>query len=384
MTKSTTFTLQQGFETFYLLYDGKVYWGFWFADVTVGNIFVEKTRGAVAGVGSDAVKSTKSTPSVNSSKVKSNSEDAASSERTSSAPSKKITSTVSESPLKPAPAASPKINSTASEAVLSKSPYKSDDKPATPDKPGVTPNKSARQTTAFATPTASSSTSSTNSATSTSTSTPTTSSNGLGSTPGALKRPVTMAPSASPLVLSSGSLPSSPAPSDDSLLTSTPSSKSLKRPDAAVRPRSGTIGLASSDDQHSKPAKSEKAKRDKIIDEVLKTEEDYVDSLILIREKYLLPLKYAPRLGVSIFKPGDLEKIMYGLEPIYVLNSALLSDLKMRKHDETLYESCGLTLHRYAPSMKLYIGTFFCGELLFPLYCSLVTFLRGSHSSLEL
>jgi hypothetical protein len=114
--------------------------------------------------------------------------------------------------------------------------------------------------------------------------------------------------------------------------------------------------LAASDDNHPK-TKVEKSQRQKIIDEVLKTEEDYVDSLILIREKYLLPLKYAPRLGVSIFKPGDLEKIMYGIEPIFVLNTALLSDLKMRKAEETLYDCCGSTLHRYAPSMKLYIGT---------------------------
>ena len=104
--------------------------------------------------------------------------------------------------------------------------------------------------------------------------------------------------------------------------------------------------------------KKNKTQREKIIDEVLKTEEDYVDALSLVREKYLIPLKYAPRLGISIFRPGDLEKIMYGIEPIFVLNSALLGDLKLRKHDKTVYDQCGYILSRYAPSMKLYIGSF--------------------------
>lgn len=50
---------------------------------------------------------------------------------------------------------------------------------------------------------------------------------------------------------------------------------------------------------------------------------------------------------------------MYGIEPIFVLNSALLGDLKLRKHDKTIYDFCGSILQRYAPSMKLYIGTMF-------------------------
>lgn len=181
--------------------------------------------------------------------------------------------------------------------------------------------------------------------------------NGAGSAPssgaGALKRP---------LATSSGSVPNSPSSTDDSALSS-PTSKSLRRPDSA-RKRAGTT-LSSSDDKHSKSShssekekdkeKKPKTQREKIIDEVLKTEEGYVDSLSLIREKYLLPLKYASRLGVTIFRPGDLEKIMYGIEPIFVLNSALLADLRLRKHDRTVYDMCGAALARYAPSMKLYI-----------------------------
>lgn len=128
------------------------------------------------------------------------------------------------------------------------------------------------------------------------------------------------------------------------------------------RKRAGTTLLATSADTHPSPTdkstirvKKDKTQREKIVDEIIKTEEDYVDSLALIREKYLFPLKYAPRLGVSIFKPGDLEKIMYGIEPIFVLNSELLGALKLGKHDKSLYESCGAIFDRYAPSMKLYI-----------------------------
>lgn len=177
-----------------------------------------------------------------------------------------------------------------------------------------------------------------------------------GSAVPALKRPLSSLPT-SPATTPPHSAHSNGDNDDSSKLQHSPSTKALRRPDAVARKRSGTT-LAMSGDQHpssEKTSKKDKTQREKIIDELIKTEEDYVDSLALIREKYLFPLKYAPRLGVSIFKPGDLEKIMYGIEPIFGLNSELLGALKLRKHDKSLYDCCGATLDRYAPSMKLYI-----------------------------
>lgn len=177
-----------------------------------------------------------------------------------------------------------------------------------------------------------------------------------GSSVPALKRPLSSLPT-SPSTTPPHSAHTNGDADDSSKLQHSPSTKALKRPDAVARKRSGTT-LAMSGDQHptsDKISKKDKSQREKVIDELIKTEEDYVDSLALIREKYLFPLKYAPRLGVSIFKPGDLEKIMYGIEPIFGLNSELLGALKYRKHDKSLYDCCGATLDRYAPSMKLYI-----------------------------
>lgn len=100
---------------------------------------------------------------------------------------------------------------------------------------------------------------------------------------------------------------------------------------------------------------SNKPHREKIIDEILKTESDYVDSLNILSTMYYYPLKYAPRLGLVIFKPGDFEKIFYGFETIRLLNKELLQELKNCLASKTIYNVCGKIFNMFAPSMKLYI-----------------------------
>lgn len=100
---------------------------------------------------------------------------------------------------------------------------------------------------------------------------------------------------------------------------------------------------------------SDKSIREKIVDEILKTETDYVDSLNILRDMYYLPLKYAPRMGVSIFKPGDFEKMFYGLDTILLLNKEFLIELKIKKSSGLLYKQCGKVFNLFVPSMKLYI-----------------------------
>lgn len=100
---------------------------------------------------------------------------------------------------------------------------------------------------------------------------------------------------------------------------------------------------------------SDKSHREKIIDEILKTESDYVDSLNILSTMYYYPLKYSPRMGLVIFRPGDFEKIFYGFETIRLLNKELLQELKNSVASKTLYNSCGKVLNMFAPSMKLYI-----------------------------
>ena len=393
LTKSNSIQLQAGYETFYLYFDGKVYWGFWFSDATVASIFSEKVVAALKSLSSEPARANNSTPTSTSatSKLKSpktpgaRSEDSSIPTRSGSAPGakqtstpvadsstasrsftqpSKINSTVSEAVLsKPStPTSTAKMTSTVSEAVLGS---KSGFSPASSSANGSKDSSSAStigklQRPGVSTPPSSSGLSASHApAPGSAPHSSHSSSSGAASTPGTppvisgLKKLDMSAASAS-------SAPSSPGrhSADDATLQSSPSSKSLKRPDSS-RKRSTTT-LTASGDSHipeSVEEKKSKSQREKIIDEVLKTEEDYVDSLSLVREKYLIPLKYAPRLGISIFKPGDLEKIMYGIEPIFVLNTALLGDLKLRKHDKTIYDQCGSILHRYAPSMKLYIGT---------------------------
>lgn len=136
----------------------------------------------------------------------------------------------------------------------------------------------------------------------------------------------------------------------------TTSSLNLTNEPSTTSPLRDQPSFNSGDQTNMSPfSQGEKNFRVKIIDEILKTETDYVDSLNILRDMYYLPLKYAPRFGVVIFKPGDFEKIFYGFDTIHLLNKELLSELKSKKSQGTLYNECGKVFNVFSHSMKLYI-----------------------------
>jgi hypothetical protein len=97
-------------------------------------------------------------------------------------------------------------------------------------------------------------------------------------------------------------------------------------------------------------------RREKIIDEILSTEKDYIDSLRLLNELYFIPLKYASRLKSEVVIPKeDLNKIFYGFYTIFELNKTFEQELQALKHNNTLYLKLGQVFRLFAPSMKLYI-----------------------------
>src|SRR5690606_41472602 len=62
-----------------------------------------------------------------------------------------------------------------------------------------------------------------------------------------------------------------------------------------------------------------------ILDEIVKSEFDYVNSLSILRELFYIPLKYARRLGVDdCIDEKEIDQVFYGFQSIYALNSQLL------------------------------------------------------------
>jgi len=133
--------------------------------------------------------------------------------------------------------------------------------------------------------------------------------------------------------------------------------KADSRPTQDIKPEASKDESESTPPDPTPPASNVDEIRFKVIDEIVTTERDYVNSLTILREMYYLPLKALPRLELSnVISPPDLENMFYGFESIYNLNKELLYDLRVETATKGKEAMVGKVLLAFAPSFKLYIA----------------------------